>query len=70
MTNIHNYSMCSETIYINLLFCLFIWEKKEVQNLSTGDDRQKNIYFGEVSKIIYIQQNTIMFLKWTENIAM
>lgn len=25
------------------------------------------MYFQEVSKIIYIQQNTIMILKWTEN---
>lgn len=50
----------------------------EVQNLSTGNDRQKNItgnswslgicmYFQGPSKIIYIQQNTIMILKWTEN---
>lgn len=78
MTNIYTYSVCWEAILIRLLFGLFIWEKKEVQNLSTGDDRLKNIawnwlslriciYFGGVSKIIYIQQNT--FMKWTENIA-
>jgi len=62
-------------------FILFIYLREKVQNLSTGDDGQKNkawnrlslgicICFGEVSKIIYIQQNTIMFLKWTESTAM
>lgn len=78
MTNTRNYSMCGETIFIHLLFCLFIWEEKEVQNLSTGDGRQKKIawnwsslgmrmQFGGISKMICSQQNTIMFLKWTEN---